>query len=152
MKSVICKEGTSATWLKFASVPLWFQQHGEVPPLHWPLRLRLHCRLATMTNSQVIVLTGASRGLGLAVLRILLEQHTARVVTISRSTPPEFQAVVKANEDRCIHVQGDVAKVEDNVKLAELAVERWGRLDSVIVCAGTMSIGALKVGLIQVTD
>ncbi|ORX38398.1 hypothetical protein BD324DRAFT_354002 [Kockovaella imperatae] len=93
-----------------------------------------------MTASPVVLLTGASRGLGLAVLKILLDRHNARVATISRSTPPEFQALLNANRDRCIHVKGDVGKMDDNAALVKTAVDKWGQLDGVIICAGIMSL------------
>jgi NAD(P)-dependent dehydrogenase (short-subunit alcohol dehydrogenase family) len=42
-----------------------------------------------------IVLTGGSKGMGLAVLRILLERYNARVTTLSRSYPVELKTVVE---------------------------------------------------------
>jgi NAD(P)-dependent dehydrogenase (short-subunit alcohol dehydrogenase family) len=86
-----------------------------------------------------IVLTGGSKGMGLAVLRILLERYNARVTTLSRSYPVELKTVVeKYGPERVIVVQGDVGKSEDNIKVVKTAVEAFGGLDSMILNAATL--------------
>jgi NAD(P)-dependent dehydrogenase (short-subunit alcohol dehydrogenase family) len=90
-------------------------------------------------GSPRIILTGGSKGLGLAVLRILLEKYNARVATLSRSYPDGLKAVVeKYGPERVIVVQGDVGKSEDNVKVVNTAVEAFGGLDSLILNAATL--------------
>jgi NAD(P)-dependent dehydrogenase (short-subunit alcohol dehydrogenase family) len=90
-------------------------------------------------GSPRIILTGGSKGLGLAILRILLERYNARVATLSRSYPDELKSVVeKYGPERVIIVQGDVAKSEDNVKVVNTAVEAFGGLDSLILNAATL--------------
>lgn len=89
--------------------------------------------------SPVIILTGASRGLGLAVLRILLSKHNARVATLSRSLTPELQgAVDEYGADRVLPVQGDVSKPEDNAGVVKEAVDKWGQLDGLVLNAGSI--------------
>jgi len=86
-----------------------------------------------------IILTGGSKGLGLAILRILLEKYNARVATLSRSYPDELKSVVeKYGPERVIVVQGDVGKSEDNVKAVKAAVDAFGGLDSLILNAATL--------------
>jgi len=86
-----------------------------------------------------VILTGGSKGLGLSVLRILLERYNARVTTLSRSYPDELRAVVdKYGQERVIVVQGNVGKSEDNVKVVNKAVEAFGGLDSLILNAATL--------------
>ncbi|RSH88867.1 hypothetical protein EHS25_003095 [Saitozyma podzolica] len=87
----------------------------------------------------VIILTGASRGLGLAVLRLLLSTHGARVATLSRSYPAELKAVSEEfGEDRVLVVQGDVGKPEDNEAVVRRTMDRWGRLDGLVMNAGSL--------------
>jgi NAD(P)-dependent dehydrogenase (short-subunit alcohol dehydrogenase family) len=87
----------------------------------------------------VIILTGASRGLGLAVLRLLLSTHGARVATLSRSYPAELKAVSdEFGEDRVLVVQGDVGKPEDNEAVVRRTMDRWGRLDGLVMNAGSL--------------
>lgn len=90
-------------------------------------------------SSPRVILTGASRGLGLAVLKLLLERYNARVATLSRSYPAELRAVVdRYGADRVICVQGDISKPEDNQKVVKSAVDAWGGLDSLILNASSV--------------
>ncbi|WRT68569.1 uncharacterized protein IL334_005547 [Kwoniella shivajii] len=92
-----------------------------------------------MSSSPVIILTGASRGLGLAVLRILLTKYNARVTTVSRTLSPELTNTVKEfGEDRVLPVQGDVGKSDDNVGVVNKTIEKWGQIDGLILNAGTI--------------
>jgi NAD(P)-dependent dehydrogenase (short-subunit alcohol dehydrogenase family) len=101
----------------------------------------------------VIILTGASRGLGLAVLRLLLSTHGARVATLSRSYPAELKAVAdEYGEDRVLVVQGDVGKPEDNEVVVSRTMERWGRLDGLVMNAGSLDpVGKSLTRLTQIT-
>lgn len=89
--------------------------------------------------SPVVILTGASRGLGLAIARSLLAVHGARVATLQRTLTPELEALAgEFGADRILNISGSVAKPEDNVKVVDAAVAKWGQLDSVILNAGTL--------------
>lgn len=91
-----------------------------------------------------ILLTGASKGLGLAVLSLLLRspslnaQSAPSVVTISRSLPAELLALQKEFPDRLACVQGDVADKAVSAKAVGTAVERFGGLDSIVLNAGVL--------------
>ncbi|ORY35477.1 hypothetical protein BCR39DRAFT_567695 [Naematelia encephala] len=91
--------------------------------------------------SPIIILTGASRGLGLAVLSLLLSHHNARVTTLSRSSTTELQNTVKQyGEDRVLAIQGDVGDAEVNAGAVKQTVDKWGGIDGLVLNAGTMSI------------
>jgi NAD(P)-dependent dehydrogenase (short-subunit alcohol dehydrogenase family) len=91
-----------------------------------------------------ILLTGASRGLGLSVLTLLLRSPSLNagrppaVVTISRSLPAELEALAKEFPDRLVCVQGDVADKAVSVEAVGKAVERFGGLEAVILNAGVL--------------
>lgn len=86
------------------------------------------------TMSKVIILTGASKGLGLAALRIALASPlSAAVVAVSRSLPEELLALQREHTDRLELIAGDVSDRAVSVKAVAKAVERWGRLDAVIL-------------------
>lgn len=90
-------------------------------------------------QSPIVILTGASRGLGLSILRILLSKHNARVTAFSRSSPPELEATLEEfGADRLIIFRGDVSKVDDNRRCVEQTVEKWGGIDSVVLNAGLL--------------
>lgn len=91
------------------------------------------------STSPIVILTGASRGLGLAVLRLLLSKHNARVAAFSRSSPPELEATLaEFGADRVLLFRGDVAKVEDNKRCVDETIQKWGSIDSVIFNAGQL--------------
>jgi NAD(P)-dependent dehydrogenase (short-subunit alcohol dehydrogenase family) len=90
-------------------------------------------------SSPVIILTGASRGLGLSILEILLSRYHARVTTLSRSSPPDFASVVKQyGEDRVLAINGDVGDRATNEDAVERTVAKWGRIDGLILNAGSL--------------
>jgi NAD(P)-dependent dehydrogenase (short-subunit alcohol dehydrogenase family) len=90
-------------------------------------------------SSPRIILTGGSRGLGLAILRILLSKYNARVATLSRSFPPDLRAVAdKYGDDRVLVVQGDIGKSEDNEAVVRQATNKWGGLDGLVLNAGQL--------------
>ncbi|WVF67512.1 hypothetical protein IAT40_002268 [Kwoniella sp. CBS 6097] len=96
------------------------------------------------SKSPVIILTGASRGLGLAVLRILLTKHNARVATLSRTITPELRGVAdEVGQDRVLSIQGDVSKPEDNVRAVEETAKKWGQVDGLVLNAGTIDPGKI---------
>ena len=100
-----------------------------------------------MSDKPVVLLTGASRGLGLAILKLLLSGSStssatfpaARVVTISRTLSDELSALRSAHASDLLCVQGDVASAGVNKEAVRKAVETWGRVDSVILNAGIVS-------------
>lgn len=91
-----------------------------------------------------ILLTGASRGLGLSVVTLLLRSPSLNagrapsVVTISRSLPAELQALAAEFPDRLVCIQGDVADKQVSVDAVGKAVKRFGGLEAVILNAGVL--------------
>lgn len=63
--------------------------------------------------SKVILVTGASKGLGLECARILLEKFGCAVVTLSRSSTKELEDLKAKYAERLNVVQGDVSSEDD---------------------------------------
>lgn len=80
------------------------------------------------------ILTGASRGLGLATARVLVAEG-ARVVLVARPSSALDDAVAELGS-AAVSFAGDIA--EDGVTAAavELAMERFGRLDGALLSVG----------------
>lgn len=96
-------------------------------------------------SEPVIILTGGSRGLGLAILQILLSRHKARVLTISRTSSPQLEELVSEyGSDRVECVQGDIGEVKVNAGLVKRVLEKWKRLDGLVLNAGNMNICMLN--------
>jgi NAD(P)-dependent dehydrogenase (short-subunit alcohol dehydrogenase family) len=78
------------------------------------------------------VVTGASKGVGLAVTRTLLDEG-ARVVAVSRTTGPELDSLAG---DALTHVAVDLMKVSSADRVVSHAVDTFGGIDSLINVAG----------------
>lgn len=63
--------------------------------------------------SKTILITGASRGIGLACARILIEEFKCNIVTLSRSLTKELEALQNEHKEQIKIVQGDVSSEED---------------------------------------
>jgi len=85
----------------------------------------------------IVILTGASRGLGLAILRLLL-QRNVKVTTLSRSTTPELLQLAGPNLEI---VLGDVGIPADNQRAIDLTIQRWGGIHGLVLNAGTIEPG-----------
>ncbi|RJL24192.1 SDR family NAD(P)-dependent oxidoreductase [Bailinhaonella thermotolerans] len=83
-------------------------------------------------SGKVAVVTGASKGIGLAVARTLLEEG-AKVVAASRSASPGLDALAGAD---LLHVPADLMDPEAPARVVAAAVERFGRLDVLVNNAG----------------
>ncbi|GAA5835413.1 hypothetical protein JCM11251_005228 [Rhodosporidiobolus azoricus] len=93
--------------------------------------------MATFQGTKTVLLTGASAGLGLATLSILLSQGI-NVVALQRTETPELTALANRYPGVLLISKGDVTKDEDNQAAVEAAMQSFGRLDAVILNAGTL--------------
>ena len=83
---------------------------------------------------------GASKGLGLAVTQILLSNFNAKIVAVSRSIPQELETLRSSSDykERVEVVQGDVGSDETSAHAVKVALERFGRIDGLVLNAGTI--------------
>lgn len=95
-------------------------------------------------NEQVIVITGASSGIGLATA-MLAAKRGAKVVLAARSDEALDSCVAKIASEggEAISVYCDVTKREDVERLAETAITRFGRIDTWVNNAGLAVYGRL---------
>lgn len=95
-------------------------------------------------NQQVIVITGASSGIGLATAQDAARAG-ARVVLAARSGDV-LEAIVATLEKQgheAIHVVADVAERGQVQRIADAAIERFGRIDTWANVAGVTIYGKL---------
>lgn len=92
-------------------------------------------------QDQVIVITGASAGIGRATARELLGAG-ARVVLGARRRE-RLDAIEAEFPDRVATVVMDVRVPDDSERLMETALERFGRLDSLVANAGIGMYGGI---------
>src|SRR5437016_7423601 len=84
------------------------------------------------TKSQVAIVTGASSGIGLGITQALLERGY-RVVANSRKITQSKDLKPSAN---LVLVDGDIGKKDVAVKVAEAAMNHFGRIDLLVNNAG----------------
>lgn len=96
-------------------------------------------------DQQVMVITGASSGIGLATARAAARQR-ARLVLVARNA----QALGKITQDitdrggQAIQVVADVGRREEVQRAADHAIERFGRIDTWVNDAGVSIFGRLE--------
>ncbi|MSO93484.1 MAG: SDR family oxidoreductase [Rhodospirillales bacterium] len=89
-------------------------------------------------KNKVAIVTGAGTGIGAATAKLLATKG-CRVVVNFRTSEAGAQATVaacKAAGSEALAVQGDVALDADCRRLADTAVNRWGRIDALVNNAG----------------
>lgn len=95
-------------------------------------------------KEQVIVITGASSGIGLATAEAAAKEGAAVVIAArSASTLQEVAARLGAAGAQVLPVTTDVSRREDIEKLAQAAVARFGRIDTWVNDAGVSIYGRL---------
>ena len=83
-------------------------------------------------EDKVFVVTGGSRGIGLEVAKLLLDQKAQVVICGRKQEGLDAAAKVLDAGDRLRSVQAHVAKSEDVERLFETAVGGFGRIDGLI--------------------
>ncbi|KAL0949483.1 hypothetical protein HGRIS_009536 [Hohenbuehelia grisea] len=83
----------------------------------------------------VVIVTGASKGIGLAVTGILLEKFNAIVVGLARTRTPELRAITSA---RFLFIECDItdeSAVENAISVTKKA---YGNVDALVLNAGVL--------------
>jgi NAD(P)-dependent dehydrogenase (short-subunit alcohol dehydrogenase family) len=80
------------------------------------------------SERKVVIITGASRGIGAELLKAYRE-NGYRVVATARS-------IGKSDDPSILMVEGDIASPETAERIFSLAVERFGRIDTLVNNAG----------------
>jgi short-subunit dehydrogenase len=95
-------------------------------------------------KEQVIVITGASSGIGLATAR-LAARRGARVVLAARAEDALQQLETELNTDgkQAVYVVADVTKQEDVRRIAETAMQEFGAINTWVNDAGTSVYGLI---------
>ncbi|HEU0206497.1 MAG TPA: SDR family oxidoreductase [Pseudolysinimonas sp.] len=93
----------------------------------------------------VVAVTGATSGIGRAVARQLVEAG-ARVVLTGRRTERLHALEAELGSDSVAWVAGNISDPATSVELVDLAVTRFGRLDSFVASAGIGMYGGIVDG------
>lgn len=95
-------------------------------------------------DGKIAVVSGASKGIGLAITKVL-SREGARVVAAARHSSPELEGL-----DGVVPVAVDLATPDGPAELIRVAVEKLGGVDVLVNNVG--SFGARTEGFAAVTD
>jgi ketoreductase RED2 len=89
-------------------------------------------------QGQVVAVTGSSSGIGAATARAFADAGASVLVNSARSVA-EGEAVAASLPD-ALYVQGDITDAGAPERLVAAALDRWGRLDTLVNNAGTTAV------------
>src|SRR4051812_4616014 len=96
-------------------------------------------------RDQVVVLTGASSGIGLVTAR-MAARHGARLVLAARNEQAlhDLADEIRAAGGQAVPVVADVGREEDVARIASTALEEFGRFDTWVNNAGVSIFGHIE--------
>ena len=100
-------------------------------------------------EQKVAIITGASRGLGEAVARLLYQAGVAVVlVARSRNRLDKIAATIDPTGKRLLALATDVAEANSCDRIVSQTIQQFGRLDAIVNNAGVLD----PLGYIHQTD
>ena len=128
------------------------QQRNELLPLLavgagiWTAWTALRSRRRYNLEDKVVLITGGTRGLGLALAREFAREG-ARIVICGRDrdTLERAQRDLAARRDRTLAIPCDVTDQQQVSHLVRTVHQRWRRIDVVVNNAGTITVGPMEV-------
>ncbi len=86
-------------------------------------------------SGKTAIITGAAGGIGRAAASVFVDQG-CNVLAVDVDASALSDLVRQSNSNRLSHCVADVAVPEDNTKMAETAIERYGGVDILLANAG----------------
>ena len=101
--------------------------------------------MSTNTESKVVLITGASSGIGEATARVLARKGHRLLIGARRTDRLESLAKQLREEGGTVEFASlDVTDLEDVRAFASLALEKFGRIDVIVNNAGVMPLSPLE--------
>ena len=87
-------------------------------------------------NGKVALITGGSRGIGAAAVRMFVESGARVVFNYQKAKAPAEKLMQELGQDNCAAVASNLSGTESARELVAAAVQRFGRLDILVVNHG----------------
>jgi 3-oxoacyl-[acyl-carrier protein] reductase len=87
-------------------------------------------------SNKVAIITGGSRGIGAACVRMFVEAGAKVVFNYQKAREAADKLVLECGADNCFAVQAELEGSDAERELVERAVERFGRVDALVVNHG----------------
>ena len=99
--------------------------------------------MADRLQGKVAVISGGASGIGAATARLFVDEG-ARVVVADLQEPldPELADLIGASPERIRFIRCDVSIEDDVVGAINAAAATFGKLDTIVACAGVAGMGA----------
>ena len=97
----------------------------------------------TELQDRVYIVTGGSRGIGLAIAQCLVHKG-AKVALLGRNTAALKQAVGELGEGQALGIEVDVADRQNLIAAFQDVVQHFGRLDGLVNNAGVARPGRIE--------
>ena len=112
----------------------------------WAARAALRPRRGYNLRDKVVLITGGSRGLGLALAREFAYQG-ARIVICGRdpNTLKRAQRELATQPSQTLAIPCDVTDQHQVSQLIRTVYQHWQRIDVVVNNAGTITVGPMEV-------
>lgn len=97
-------------------------------------------------DGEIVFITGGSKGIGLASAKLFAEEGcSVAIVARDRAAVDEAVAEIGASgSGDVLGLTGDMTKTEDVKAAVDATLERFGRIDSLVTCAGASPGGSLE--------
>jgi 3-oxoacyl-[acyl-carrier protein] reductase len=93
---------------------------------------------------QVAIVTGASRGIGRAIALRLGRDGARVVVNYVNGAEAAGEVVEEIGSKNAVAIKADIGNVDDIGSLVDATVEKFGKIDILIACAGIMELAELE--------
>jgi NAD(P)-dependent dehydrogenase (short-subunit alcohol dehydrogenase family) len=95
-----------------------------------------------MSEQKVWLITGASKGLGLALTKLVLSQGN-KVIATSRNIE-DFKSSITEHQENFLPLKLDITSDKDVKNAIQISIEKFGRIDVIVNNAGYSLVGSME--------
>ncbi len=93
-------------------------------------------------DGKVCIVTGGNSGIGMKTAEVFAREGAKLMLTdVGESNKEKILALIRKAGAEGEFVRGDITSAEDNAALMRATVERYGRIDVLVNCAGVLEHG-----------